>query len=64
MTEQVKPMSPNRRSLGISVWCGKVRAQLDGSSLILSMNFLNTLQRRAKSCITSQDKLAQPDDKT
>ena len=62
--EHVKPRNPNKRSRGTSVWYGKDKVPLDESSLCLSTNLLNKLQKRVKICITSQAKLAQPDDKT
>jgi hypothetical protein len=62
--EHVKPRNPNKRSRGTSVWYGKEKVSLDESSLILSMNLLLRLQRRAKICITSHARLAQPDVKT
>jgi len=60
----VKPRNPNSKILGTSVWYGKVRKPFMVSSLYPSMNLWNRLQKSGKSCIISNAKLAQPDDKT
>jgi hypothetical protein len=57
-------MRPNSKTLGTSVWYGNDTRPSDESSWFLRRCFLRKLQRREKGCITSHDRLAQPDVKT